>query len=170
MRALEGDPKPSGERTDEAVFLLRLLPEPVIDMEDDEAFRGVFLLAAFRQEERERHRVGSAADGEPDAASGKDSRVDSHKLAEGGGFEPPVDLRPHNLSKVAPSTTRTPLQSFSFVSKLVPGAGLEPARTRVRQILSLLRLPLRHPGEFQLWSGRRESNPRSQLGRLELCH
>ena len=33
-------------------------------------------------------------------------------LAEGGGFEPPVDLRPHNLSKVAPSTTRTPLQSL----------------------------------------------------------
>ena len=31
---------------------------------------------------------------------------------------------------------------------LVPGAGLEPARTRVRQILSLLRLPLRHPGEY----------------------
>ena len=30
-------------------------------------------------------------------------------MAEGGGFEPPVDLRPHNLSKVAPSTTRTPL-------------------------------------------------------------
>ena len=36
-------------------------------------------------------------------------------LAEGGGFEPPVDLRPHNLSKVAPSTTRTPLQSLLFV-------------------------------------------------------
>ena len=29
-------------------------------------------------------------------------------LAEGGGFEPPVELPPHNLSKVAPSTTRTP--------------------------------------------------------------
>ena len=34
-------------------------------------------------------------------------------LAEGGGFEPPVELPPHNLSKVAPSTTRTPLQSIS---------------------------------------------------------
>ena len=35
-------------------------------------------------------------------------------MAEGGGFEPPVDLRLHNLSKVAPSTTRTPLQSIGF--------------------------------------------------------
>ena len=34
-------------------------------------------------------------------------------MAEGGGFEPPVDLRLHNLSKVAPSTTRTPLRSQS---------------------------------------------------------
>ena len=33
-------------------------------------------------------------------------------VAEGGGFEPPVELPPHNLSKVAPSTTRTPLQSL----------------------------------------------------------
>ena len=32
-------------------------------------------------------------------------------MAEGGGFEPPVDLRLHNLSKVAPSTTRTPFQA-----------------------------------------------------------
>ena len=29
--------------------------------------------------------------------------------SERGGFEPPVELPPHNLSKVAPSTTRTPL-------------------------------------------------------------
>ena len=45
-------------------------------------------------------------------------------MAERGGFEPPVDLRPHNLSKVAPSTTRTPLQSFSFAcsSGLTSGA------------------------------------------------
>ena len=94
-------------------------------------------------------------------------------LAEGGGFEPPVDLRPHNLSKVAPSTTRTPFQSLSVRSAsdgMVPEEGLEPSRTRVRQILSLLRLPLRHSGGFSPWSGRRESNPRSQLGRLELCH
>ena len=60
-------------------------------------------------------------------------------MAERGGFEPPVELPPHNLSKVAPSTTRTPLL-------LVPGEGLEPSHTRVRQILSLLRLPFRHPG------------------------
>ena len=38
---------------------------------------------------------------------------DAPLLAEGGGFEPPVELPPHNLSKVAPSTTRTPLQSIS---------------------------------------------------------
>jgi hypothetical protein len=50
-------------------------------------------------------------------------------LAEGGGFEPPVDLRPHNLSKVAPSTTRTPLQCV-YPFGLVPGAGLEPAHAR----------------------------------------
>ena len=53
---------------------------------------------------------------------------------------------------------------------MVPEEGLEPSRTRVRQILSLLRLPLRHSGLARPWSGRRESNPRSQLGRLELCH
>ena len=29
---------------------------------------------------------------------------------------------------------------------MVPEEGLEPSRTRVRQILSLLRLPLRHSG------------------------
>ena len=53
-------------------------------------------------------------------------------------------------------------------ARLVPEEGLEPSRTFVRQILSLLRLPLRHSGKT--WSGRRESNPRGQLGRLELCH
>lgn len=30
--------------------------------------------------------------------------------------------------------------------QLVPGEGLEPSHTCVRQILSLLRLPFRHPG------------------------
>ena len=53
--------------------------------------------------------------------------------------------------------------------KVVPEEGLEPSHTHVRQILSLLRLPFRHSGKKK-WSGRRESNPRSQLGRLELCH
>ena len=53
---------------------------------------------------------------------------------------------------------------------MVPEEGLEPSRTCVRQILSLLRLPLRHSGKTPKWSGRRESNPRGQLGRLELCH
>ena len=55
-------------------------------------------------------------------------------------------------------------------ARLVPEEGLEPSRTCVRQILSLLRLPLRHSGKKTAWSGRRESNPRGQLGRLELCH
>ena len=55
-------------------------------------------------------------------------------------------------------------------ARLVPEEGLEPSRTFVRQILSLLRLPLRHSGKEPAWSGRRESNPRGQLGRLELCH
>ena len=55
-------------------------------------------------------------------------------------------------------------------ARLVPEEGLEPSRTFVRQILSLLRLPLRHSGKKTAWSGRRESNPRGQLGRLELCH
>ena len=32
-------------------------------------------------------------------------------------------------------------------ARLVPEEGLEPSRTRVRQILSLLRLPLRHSGK-----------------------
>ncbi len=35
---------------------------------------------------------------------------------------------------------------FSRVFKLVPGGGLEPPRCCHRQILSLLRLPFRHPG------------------------
>ena len=78
MSSPERNAEPSGERTDEAVFLLGFLPKPVIDVEDDEAFRGVFLLAAFRQEERERHRVGSAAHGKADAARGKDSIVYAH--------------------------------------------------------------------------------------------
>ena len=55
-------------------------------------------------------------------------------------------------------------------ARMVPEEGLEPSRTFVRQILSLLRLPLRHSGKKTAWSGRRESNPRGQLGRLELCH
>ena len=33
---------------------------------------------------------------------------------------------------------------------MVPRGGLEPPRYRYRQILSLLRLPFRHPGVF-LW-------------------
>ena len=33
-----------------------------------------------------------------------------------------------------------------FVHSMVPEEGLEPSRTHVRQILSLLRLPLRHSG------------------------
>ena len=35
---------------------------------------------------------------------------------------------------------------FYHANILVPGEGLEPSHTRVRQILSLLRLPFRHPG------------------------
>ncbi len=64
---------------------------------------------------------------------------------------------------------------------LVPGAGLEPARTDVRGILSPLRLPIPPSGPkplifrkirialltdkkdlYQKWSGRRDSNPRPQ--------
>ena len=37
--------------------------------------------------------------------------------------------------------------------RLVPEAGLEPARTHVQQILSLPRLPLRHSGGFHLGAG-----------------
>ena len=42
-----------------------------------------------------------------------------------------------------------PLGSF----QLVPEEGLEPSRTCVRQILSLLRLPLRHSGRASLGAG-----------------
>lgn len=35
-------------------------------------------------------------------------------MEERGGFEPPVELLPHNLSKIAPSTARTSLQYFKF--------------------------------------------------------
>ncbi len=58
-------------------------------------------------------------------------------------------------------------------NKMVPGAGLEPARTNVRGILSPLRLPIPPSGQYlfgfklsqivwiqNLWSGRRGSNPR----------
>ena len=55
-------------------------------------------------------------------------------LAEGGGFEPPVDLRPHNLSKVAPSTTRTPLQSLlrSFAMLGLPAVAPQGAEAGAR--------------------------------------
>ena len=65
---------------------------------------------------------------------------------------------------------KTEKERLARRARLVPEEGLEPSRTRVRQILSLLRLPLRHSGNAPEWSGRRESNPRGQLGRLELCH
>ena len=47
---------------------------------------------------------------------------------------------------------------------MVPEEGLEPSRTRVRQILSLLRLPLRHSGDFN--SGAGEGN-RTLVASLE---
>ena len=55
-------------------------------------------------------------------------------LADGEGFEPPVDLRPHNLSKVAPSTTRTPLQSLPFALKPTrpPRSAKDGARSGTR--------------------------------------
>ena len=122
----------------------------------------------------------------PRAAQGGSVRIPNlpRLLAEGGGFEPPVDLRPHNLSKVAPSTTRTPLQSL-FIrpermafqpllrgAKLVPEEGLEPSRTRVRQILSLLRLPLRHSGGCALEraKGIEPSWPAWKAGTLPLSY
>ena len=36
-------------------------------------------------------------------------------MAERGGFEPPIPLRVCHLSKVVPSTTRTPLQAEKVV-------------------------------------------------------
>jgi len=36
---------------------------------------------------------------------------------------------------------------------LVPGAGIEPARPYGQQILSLLRLPFRHPGKRGFYTG-----------------
>ena len=36
---------------------------------------------------------------------------------------------------------------------MVPEEGLEPSRSFLRQILSLLRLPLRHSGGFHLGAG-----------------
>lgn len=65
---------------------------------------------------------------------------------------------------------KTEKERLARRARLVPEEGLEPSRTRVRQILSLLRLPLRHSGKAPEWSGRRESNPRGQLGKLEFCH
>ncbi len=47
-------------------------------MKDDEAFRGIFLLAAFGEEEGERDGVGATADGEADATGRKDDAVDVH--------------------------------------------------------------------------------------------
>ena len=115
-------------------------------------------------------------------------------LAEGGGFEPPVELPPHNLSKVAPSTTRTPLQSLFRPSARLglptaaprSGAGLPAVAsqeaeagarsgTRTRTYSRIADFEsaaavITPPWLCPVWSGRRESNPRSQLGRLELCH
>ena len=53
----------------------------MVDVEDDEAPRGVFLRAALGQQERERNRVGPAADGEADASGRKNGTVDFHRIA-----------------------------------------------------------------------------------------
>ena len=42
---------------------------------------------------------------------------------------------------------KTEKEKLARRARLVPEEGLEPSRTRVRQILSLLRLPLRHSGK-----------------------
>ena len=42
----------------------------------------------------------------------------------------------------------------SIGKRLVPEEGLEPSHTRVRQILSLLRLPFRHSGKEMRHVGR----------------
>ena len=95
---------------------------------------------------------------------------DAPLLAEGGGFEPPVELPPHNLSKVAPSTTRTPL-----LGRHVPRPSGARSGTRTRTYSRIADFEsaaaaITPPWPCPVWSGRRESNPRSQLGRLELCH
>jgi hypothetical protein len=40
--------------------------------------------------------------------------------------------------------------NYAIRPTVVPGAGLEPARPYGQEILSLLRLPLRHPGNKNL--------------------
>ena len=53
VNSLEGDAEALCERSHEPIFFLRLFPQSVVDMEDYKAFCGVFLLAAFREEECE---------------------------------------------------------------------------------------------------------------------
>ena len=66
----------------------------------------------------------------------------------GGGIRTPGGVAPTQpFQGCTIDHSDTPPQStFVRTSGMVPGAGLEPARTHVQQILSLPRLPLRHPG------------------------
>ena len=53
---------------------------------------------------------------------------------------------------------------------LVPEEGLEPSHTRVRQILSLLRLPFRHSGYMERAKGIEPSWPAWKAGTLPLSY
>ncbi len=79
-----------------------------------------------------------------------------------------------NLVRVCWSFTPDTLRVMShhtgikFISRMVPGAGLEPALPFGNQILSLERLPFRHPGQGQISSGeigRTVSSWRASLAR-----
>ena len=79
-----------------------------------------------------------------------------------------------NLVRVCWSFTPDTLRVMShhtgikFISGMVPGAGLEPALPFGNQILSLERLPFRHPGQGQISSGeigRTVSSWRASLAR-----
>ena len=47
-------------------------------------------------------------------------------MAERGGFEPPLELPPENLSRVPPSAARPPLRTHYRQDSLAEGGGLEP--------------------------------------------
>ena len=81
VNSLEGDAEALCERTHEPVFLLRLLPQTMVDMENDKALRGILLLASLCEKEREGDRIGTAAYGESDFSGRKYGSVYFHPCA-----------------------------------------------------------------------------------------
>ena len=79
VRALEGDAEAFCKRADKTVLFLRFLAQAVVDMQDDEALRNVFLLAALGEQKGKGHGIRPARDGETDATGRENGPIDLHR-------------------------------------------------------------------------------------------